>query len=485
MMLQSIDSTKRSIDMPSESGLASQDTDNARHIQEVLNELRQMQQCPRLVTSPDDLEALEREIRQRTDRLGSLLVGYHMQQALDSVVLQAEQERLVRHWPKPLKNDGKVKVRVRTAQGHTVPVWVTYYRRKGQRRAGKRDAGVYAGLVILGISDRCTPALAAEVSLLAAMLGSLQEAQDVLANRGVELDTKTVRLIAYRYAARARLEQQIDTAVFEDTVAGRRVVISSDGGRLRLRESKRGLKTKKGRKRYTGAWREPKVLIVYVVDAEGKRDVSFAPVIDATLTGPDAVFALLRTYLQRLAITQADHVLFIADGAPWIWKRVPLLVHALGLAAEQVHELLDFYHAVQHLGQVAALRKDWNAQARARWRTQQRHLLLRGEVDQVIAAVRTLCRGRNSKAIRTHREYFIRNQSRMAYAKLMAIKLPIGSGAIESTVRRVVNLRLKGPSIFWCRASAEAILLLRSYYKAGRWNQLKHMATSHRALLEA
>ena len=33
------------------------------------------------------------------------------------------------------------------------------------------------------------------------MLGSLQEAQDVLANRGVALDTKTVRLIAYRYAA--------------------------------------------------------------------------------------------------------------------------------------------------------------------------------------------------------------------------------------------------------------------------------------------
>ena len=100
---------------------------------------------------------------------------------------------------------------------------------------------------------------------------------------------------------------------------------------------------------------------MYVVDAEGKREASFAPFIDATLKGPDAVFALLRTYLQRLEITQADHVLFIADGAPWIWKRVPLLVQALGLAAEQVHELLDFYHAVQHLGQVAALRKDWSA----------------------------------------------------------------------------------------------------------------------------
>jgi len=152
---------------------------------------------------------------------------------------------------------------------------------------------------------------------------------------------------------------------------------------------------------------------------------------------------------------------------------------------EQVHELLDFYHAVHHLGQIAALRKDWSAKARTRWRTHQRRLLMRGEVAQVLTAVRDLCRGRNSKAIRKHREYFTKNQYRMAYTQLMALKLPIGSGAIESAVRRVVNLRLKGPSLFWCRASAEAILLLRSDYKAGRWNMLKRMATSHLAVLAA
>src|SRR5262245_51323094 len=163
-----------------------------------------------------------------------------MQRALDSAALQAEQERLVRQWPQPLKNDGMIKVRVRTAQGHTVPLWVTYDRRKGQSRAGKRSAGVYAGLVLLGVYDRCTPALASEVSLFAAMLGSLAEAQDVLATRGVELDTQTVRLIASRYAARARLVPQLERTVFEDSMAGRRVVISSDGGRLRLRETKRG-----------------------------------------------------------------------------------------------------------------------------------------------------------------------------------------------------------------------------------------------------
>jgi hypothetical protein len=127
------------------------------------------------VTTPEELEALEREIRGHTDRLGSLWVGHQLQQSWDSSDLQMEQDLLVSGWPKPLKSDGKVKVNIRTAQGHTVAVWVTYYRRKGLRRAGKRDAGVYAGLVLLGIYDRCPPALASEVSLLTAMLGSLDE----------------------------------------------------------------------------------------------------------------------------------------------------------------------------------------------------------------------------------------------------------------------------------------------------------------------
>ena len=76
--------------MTSKSCLIYEDTDYARRIQEALHELHQLQQTPRLVTSPDELEALEREIRQHTDRLGSLLVGHHLQQALDSAAMQAE-----------------------------------------------------------------------------------------------------------------------------------------------------------------------------------------------------------------------------------------------------------------------------------------------------------------------------------------------------------------------------------------------------------
>jgi len=139
--------------MTSDSGLINQDSDYARQIQEALDELSQMQQSPQLVTNPEALEALEGTIRQRTDHLGSLLVGHHLQESLDSADLQMEQDLLVSQWPKPLKSDGKVQVHIRTAQGDTVAVWVTYYRRKGQRRKGRRYAGVYAGLVLLGIYD--------------------------------------------------------------------------------------------------------------------------------------------------------------------------------------------------------------------------------------------------------------------------------------------------------------------------------------------
>jgi hypothetical protein len=270
-----------------------------------------------------------------------------------------------------------------------------------------------------------------------------------------------------------------------ESVAGRRVVISGDGGRVRLREPKRGPKTKKGRRRYRGAWREPKLLIIYVVDAKGKLEKSFAPVIDGSLRGPDAWLRLLQGYLQGLAINQADQVLFVADGAHWIWNRVGTLIKTLGLDPQRVHELIDFYHAVEHLGKVAALRTGWSAKERRAWVRNHRRLLLQGHVEQVVEAVRTLCRGRHSKAVTTERNYFVRNRQRMAYATMKALRLPLGSGAVESAIRRVVNLRLKGPCIFWHRENAEKMLMLRSFYKSGRWNLLKKMATSHLSLLEA
>ena len=99
------------------------------------------------------------------------------------------------------------------------------------------------------------------------------------------------------------------------------------------------------------------------------------------------LFKLLRCYLEQLGITEADQVLFVADGARWIWNRIAALVHGLGLKPEQVYELIDFYHAVEHLGKVAGLRKGWTARQRKFWVRKYRRLLKQGQVDKVIDAV--------------------------------------------------------------------------------------------------
>jgi hypothetical protein len=450
--------------------------DYQARIDEIEDKLRDYLENPRLVQSAEALEKLEQEIRALTEELAALVSGRQIQHALDSEELKEAQNKLITQWPHRLQNHDSEGVWVRTAGGYEIWVKARYFRRKGNRSGKRRYRGFYLGLLLLGITERCTPGFAAEVSLLAAMLGSLAEARDVLAERGLRIDIKVLRRITYRFSQRARLTQRLQGLGFDETVAGRRVVVSMDGGRIRLRERKRGRKTPKGRSRYKGAWREPKLFIIYVVDADGKMERSFMPIMDANIRGPDTLFKLLGNYLGQLGISEAERVLFVADGARWIWNRIAALVHRLGLKPGQVYELIDFYHAVEHLGKVASLRKSWTPKQRKIWVRKHRRLLGQGRVEAVIDAVKEICRGRNSKGIRTERDYFVRNISRMAYARIRALGLPIGSGSVESAIRRVVNLRLKGPCIFWCKENAEAILLLRCYWKAGRWNQLKNQA---------
>jgi hypothetical protein len=159
------------------------------------------------------------------------------------------------------------------------------------------------------------------------MLGSMKEAQNVLLERGIKIDIKALYRITYRFAERARLTQQLKGMGFDEEMAGRRVVVSMDGGRIRLKEKKRGPKTAKGRTRYNGAWREPKLFIIYVVDAEGSMERSFMPIMDAVIRGPDAMFKLLRSYLVQLGIVDADNVLFVADGARWIGRTGSRILH--------------------------------------------------------------------------------------------------------------------------------------------------------------
>ena len=433
--------------------------------------LRRVLQPPR---SAEEAEQCEEQLRAIADEFFGALLTPVLQRAVRSAAVGDAASALVRHLPRRMRSDGLETVNVRTSRGTTVPVTTPYYREKHARRA-KRRPGLYPALVVLGIYDRCTPKLASDASRAVAMLSSLAEAQAQLRSDGIALDIKTLRSTAYRYAARARAAQQSAACGLLDRVTGKRVVVSLDGGRVRVRRKKRGPKTKKGRNRFHTDWKEPKLLILYVVGDDGRPSQTWAPIIDGTLRGPEAVFALLLSYARQIGLNAADKVLFIADGAPWIWQRLQRLIAALGLSPTQVLGLIDFYHAAKQLSDAVKLRR-WSATQRTRWLNRTRGLLKRARVDEVITALRELCRGRTAGKIRTHLNYFLKNRHRFAYTTMVGLGLPRGSGAVESAIRRVINLRIKGASIYWLPESVDAILLLRSFYKSGRWNCLQRMA---------
>jgi len=446
---------------------------------DALNDVDALLQTKIPVTTAEELETLEREIVETTDRVAGLLIGYRIQQSVEAEPLICERRKLVQASPKKLKNQGLRDVTIQPLRGDTLVIRTTYFSRKQKKGARKKNRkGAYPALLLLGMYDRYTPGMAADISLLATVTSSYEEARQLLEERGQAIDVKTIRAITMSFGVRARVAMQAQTGPFSETVAGRGVVISTDGGRIRIRTNKKGAKTAKGRRRYRTDWREPKLLIIYCVDQAGKPEQTFTPFIDGTLNGPDAVFWLLNYYLERLHITTADRVVFVADGARWIWKRVGALMASLGLPAGRYTEVVDFYHAVEHLGKIAALQRKWSRSVKKRWLTKYRRILRQGDIHTVLTEIRRLCRSSRSKKLKTERNYFVKNQHRMAYAEVRRKAVPIGSGAMESAVRRVINQKLKGSSIYWRREHAETMLFLRAFFKAGRWTMLKQWAFS-------
>jgi hypothetical protein len=434
------------------------------------------------INCPASLHKAEQQIVKATNRLAARILALKIQESLKRDKIQDEERKVVRSIPKKMKNQGVREVNISTSLGVTITVVASYFSRavKKDKRRKKRN-GIYPGLFLLGIHDRLTPKLASEVSSTAVIVGSYAEARQVLEGNGIFLAIKKICNTCRRYAQRAKLSARTEGYNFSETLSGCRVVVSVDGGRVRIREKKRGPKTQKGRSGYHGAWREPKLLIIHTVNDQGKVDRTFAPFIDASMKGPDAVFSLLRFYLEKINVSSAAKVLFVADGARWIWNRVSKLFTSLGLASNQCHELLDFYHAAEHLNKVSGLQKKLKPAQRKRWFAKHRAMLKNGRSQEVVEAIKELYRRSRNKKLKTERDYFVRNMHRMLYSDVAEKSLPIGSGSVESAIRRVVNLRLKGASLFWLQETAEAMLYLRAHYKAGRWNMLREHVFSLKA----
>ena len=165
----------------------------------------------------------------------------------------------------------------------------------------------------------------------------------------------------------------------------------------------------------------------------------------------------------------------IADGAPWIWKRARAMLLSLAINADNIIEILDYYHAIEHLNKLATLLYK-KPRERKQWIKRCKKLLLSGHNSDFIAELQSQTIRSRSKKIKQEVGYFLNNENRLGYKSAKDHGIPIGSGAMESSIRRVVNLRMKGNSIFWKQENANDMLMLRSYYKAGRWGDLENMA---------
>ena len=152
------------------------------------------------------------------------------------------------------------------------------------------------------------------------------------------------------------------------------------------------------------------------------------------------------------------------------------MIAQVKLDPARVVEVLDWCHGVHHLSLALAaldLAQDRRAEQYGRLRT----LLRAGQSQIVIEELERLGAGqpegspvwREIRYLRKHSE-----AGRLRYNCFRYRGVPLGSGAIESTIRRVINLRLKGNGIYWTEDNAEAVFQLRAAVVSGRgkrsWN---------------
>jgi hypothetical protein len=352
---------------------------------------------------------------------------------------------------------------------------------KGRGREGR---GLYPELAVLGFAEGSSAALVSLVGRQCALLPSYEIARRELAARGTPLKIKVVHRIARTLGAQVLTTRRRDLQRWRagqlppgQELVGKRVGAMVDGGRVRLRtvtRKQRGKgKKKKQRRRYKVEWREPKLLVLFEMDEQGRMKAGTRPWIDGTFNGPDEAMELLAFHLHRLGAAQAEVVAFVADGAPWIWDRLEWVQLRVGLKEKQTARVLDWCHAVHHVS--LALEALGLADGeRRRLFAKMRRWLRRGCCGWVLRALERLGeKHRWPAALEQPLNYLSRHVAarHMDYGSLRRRGLPVGSGAVESAIRRVINLRLKGPGLMWHEENAEAALVLRAAAVTDRWEE--------------
>ena len=346
-------------------------------------------------------------------------------------------------------------------------------------------AGEYAGEELRGSSDFSQ--LAEDQIAWLGKEGAFDQAAKNLAHLGLfEVAASTVRNICNRLgqAVRERSEheaaQQHCSAVKpEEKVT--RLGVSIDGvmlGRSDLQHRKRKGKKKgkvRGKKTLEHFFHEVKTLVVFEFNKVGE---ALRKTYHATQDRIEDFREMVSLEAQKRGVQTADVLVFVGDGAAWVWKTAQTLFPT----ATQV---LDWYHAMEHIWAVGRAKFGNKEKELWAWVTRLETELYTGKVQAVIDALRAVSAelGAPDQALSeqaraldprwiAHRNvgYFEENRERMNYPAYRAQGLPIGSGVVESACKHVVASRCKRAGMRWDENGAENILALRCLALNERWD---------------
>lgn len=451
---------------------------------------RQSQWVLTLTANPDTFCEVEQEIDQYYRQGAGRMTAAALGQASQDRSMQQHVQRVRQQAQTPLKSPQKRSLQVRLLCGLMLYVSTCYCapdkKRRGASDRQEEIVGLYPEMAALGFGKGCSPALQYTVARIVAFSSSIEAARKELRRQGVVLDQKTVRRIAEQLGqqllelrARELLAWRSGDLPAGYDFAGRRVAVQIDGGRVRLRENKKrkGRSKKKGaRGKFDTPWREPKALIIFEFDQNGKMvKKDRQPLIDGTLLGPDHLAELVAFHLHRLGVARAESVVFISDGAHWIWDRLTWIEQRAGLDSSKTVQILDFCHAAHHIS-LALKALGLDGTRRQETYRHLRKLLRQSRYAKVVSELTK--RAKRKKLPPKHEVWteiaYLRNHGEAGHLRYQTFRrrgLPCGSGAIESTIRRVINLRLKSNSMYWLEENAEGLFAIRALLLCDRWEE--------------
>jgi hypothetical protein len=321
----------------------------------------------------------------------------------------------------------------------------------------------------LGLRHGTSPGLEEVVAFTAGQLTYEETAALVRKTLGVRVSVHRVQETVTAWGRRAT--EQWSRRLPCDG-AGDRVAVAVDGAMVRTAERRR--KRRGSRKQhFTEHWSEAKLGVIYAFDRKGRAQRQKRYV--TSLAGKESFGQALWDRIAASGADRARHAVWLGDGAAWVWSlKAEHLPHAV--------EVLDFFHARDHLYTVAAARWPGVPARRQRWVRTQTRRLLAGQVRRVL---RELRRHRQAlgppprgtphddprKVLADNVRYFEVNAPRMRYDAYRQLGYPISSGVVESGCKHVIAQRMKiTAGMSWRAEQADPLLRLRCIIRSGEWH---------------